>query len=74
MKDGKGGFHREGEAGGALLGGPIGMKGNVVKGAIFLVSLVAFIWVAWQIFGWISGHSSRMFYNSAGEALSRTFG
>jgi hypothetical protein len=50
------------------------MRGDVVKGAIFLVSLVAFVLVAWRVFGWISGCGSRMFYNSAGEALSRTFG
>lgn len=50
------------------------MRGNVVKGAIFLVTVVAFIWVAWLVFGRISGCGSRMLFDSAGEALSRTFG
>lgn len=45
-----------------------------MKGAVILVSLVAFVWVAWRVLGWISGCGTRMFYDSAGEALSRTFG
>ncbi len=50
------------------------MRGNVVKGAVVLVSLVAIILVAWRMAGRISGCDTRTFYDSAGEALSRTFG
>jgi hypothetical protein len=50
------------------------MKGNVVKGAIFLVALAAFILVAWRMLGLISGHTFKIVYDTAGQALGRTFG
>ena len=50
------------------------MRGNVVKGAIVLFALAAFILVAWRMLGLISGHTFRIVYDRAGQALGKTFG